>query len=163
MKTEHINIRIESDLKHRLFQRSEETGKKLSEIIRESLIANDYENYSFTAYSGQTCKISDLDTFKSLIFSELIGFMYHKKYDNIDAEIDEFKVELINIIDEIENNPIPDDDAKKEFHLVKEEIKEMLEPTRDKHRYSFPDHINYDAIWGLLCTIRFNSEDEKII
>ena len=89
--------------------------------------------------------------------------MFIKRTDNNDAETDEFKLELIKIIEEIEKNPLPDNDVKYKFRFVKDNIQEMVDKPNSKLHYSFPNNVDYDKIWFFMSTIRFNSLNEKIL
>ena len=162
MKTNHITIRIDDDLRESLETISQNSGRKISEIIRDeiSFIKADKQ---FIAFNGNQVNTADLKLFQNILFSELISFLYRKK-DILEVEEDEsFILELIELTDKLIDNPVPDQYFKEEILHVKEDLIKFIEGTDQNFKYDFPNQFDYECLWQFTCVIRYDSDNIKII
>lgn len=164
MKNNHITLRLDEDLRNKLEEYSYMNDKKVSQVIRE-LIAEKQTNvnHEYIAFNGNKVNFSDLYVFQNIIFAELISFIYQKRYSNHIDEIDFFLEDLIDFIEIIIKNPIPDEEFKHQMDIVRDDLISVLNQQNDSIKYKFPHLIDYEKVWEFMAVIRYDYDDKKIL
>lgn len=164
MKDNHITLRLDQDLRIKLKEYSSRNGKKVSQVIRELIAEKQtHDNKEYIAFNGNRANYSDLFVFQKIIFAELISFIYRKEYLNEICEIDLFLENLIDFIQIIIKNPIPDEDFKHQMNIVRDDLISVLNQQNVKSEYDFPHLIDYEKVWEFMTVIRYDHNDKKIL
>ena len=143
MKSNHITLRIDDELRKSLEMTSENTGKKISEIIRDEI---EYINTTktFHAISNKIVSKADYRLFKNLDYPKFISFLYRKKeFPEVEEDVEKF----IELSDDLLDNPVLTERLKKDIQYVKEDLIRALNSSNPNFTYSFPYHFDYEEFW----------------
>lgn len=167
MNTTTINIRISNILKDQIEELSIENEQSISAITR-SIIERYFNNTDDPIDENENIDIieqnDDLDLIQTLGFTELIFWIYEKRFTPGIGEIDEFYFDLIDIISKIETHPLFPDEIVNEFKKISKELSLYLSD-KNHHEFYFinPDNpfsFNYDLFADFFYTIRYDDDGE---
>jgi len=145
MKTNHITLRISEEMRQSLEITSQNTGRKISEIIRNEIkYINVIKN--FDSISGNKVSLSDLKLFQCFFYVKFISFLYRKRESLIVQENEYFIEDLINFCDKLIDSPVVTECLRENIHLMKEDLIRALNNTDSNFCYSFPTRFDYDEL-----------------
>ena len=166
MKDTVITIRVSSELKEKLEEKSFQEKKSNSKIIRE-ILEKEFRDPVYISLGNERYynEETDRDLIVSHRFTSLIFFIYDKVLDPEVMETNAFYENLINVIDEINQSKIFGNEVINEFNKVKSELIDCLN-SNTKNYFDFvkeEDGLNYETIRTAFHIIMYDSNNEKVI
>ncbi|GAA4289524.1 hypothetical protein [Aestuariibaculum suncheonense] len=162
MRTAVVNTRINSSLKDELEILSHLNGKTVSENVRQAIEA--YLSDEVSEYNTVDKKQNKyLDVLQSLSFTELIFWVYDKKRNPAIEEIDELYYAFLDLIREINENPLFTVEILAEFDKVSRELKKLLYEDGYFENFTFPLDFSYEKLSYFMHGLRYDELNQKVI
>ena len=145
MKSNHITFRISDELRRSLEIISQNTGRKISEIIRDEI---KYLNITknFDSISGNTVSLADLKLFQCFFYVKFISFMYRKRESFNMQEDEHFIQDLVHFTDKLIDNPVVTEYLRENLYLLREDLVRALNNPHPNFSYSFPIRFDYGEL-----------------
>ncbi|MCR8667413.1 ribbon-helix-helix protein, CopG family [Aestuariibaculum sp. M13] len=156
MKKKKLNLRIEEELVNGLDQLAYLENKTVSAVVREAVV-NHLRQHELKQLPEH---YNPLELLQSLGFSELIFWVYEKRFEPANTDEMFLYWNLIDIIEEIQINPIFPDTLKAEFRKVGRELKVLTDESDYILDFSFPESLNYSELAYFMYTLRFGDLGE---
>lgn len=157
MKTSILNLRLDTRIKVALDEIGIAQDKSASAITRDAIDLYLKEN------NPDLPDISILQTFG---FAELIFWIMNKKDDPFIGETDSLYEQHYNLLVELNNYSIFSKEILVELNKVRDELADLLNNVHDHYEFKFSTlhgGFNYDELHGFMHTVRFDSDDNRVI
>jgi hypothetical protein len=170
MKDTIIHTRVSENLKDDLLNFSYITDKSVSKIVRIAIEEYLVKTNNCKSEQGTIKEKSEsLDLIQTLGFTELIFWIYDKKWDPEINESNEFYIQIMEIIEQLNHHPLFTNEIIHEFNKVSIELKEYLYDYEIEANWNFKfptncvNGFNYEKLSEFMYGLRYDVNNEKTL
>jgi len=170
MKTTTVNIRISNILKDQIEEFAIENDQSISEATRsiiESYFNKTSDLIDDNAGINAIEPNGDLDLLQTLGFTELVFWIYDKRFDTEINESNEYYLKMIDTISKFDSHPLFTDEIVKEFNKISTELKLYLSDSNyDEFYFPQPDNpfsFNYDLFNEFFHGVRYDEDNNRVL